>query len=152
MIRRAFLLSIALGGAALAALGGAALAQTAGPPPGVSEADRTAIRGVISRQLEAFKRGDAAAAYQFAGPAVRQMFPSPEIFIDMVRRGYPPVYRPRDIEFSELALREDGLVQEVELVGPDGKPVLALYTMVRGPNGTWLIAACSLIASVRVGV
>ena len=70
----------------------------------------------------------------------------------MVKRGYPPVYRPRSAEFSELALRDGALVQEVELVGPDGQSKLALYTMVRDGAGGWLIAACVLIPSVRVGV
>ena len=123
-----------------------------GLPPGLSDADRAAIRDVIGRQLEAFKRDDAAAAYAFAAPNVREVFPTPEGFLAMVRRGYPPVYRPREAEFSELALRDGAVVQEVELVGPDGRPALAVYTMMPDGAGGWRIAACVLLPSVRVGV
>ena len=130
----------------------AGLASAQGLPPGVSTGDRGAIQEVIRRQLDAFKRDDAPGAYAFAAPNIKQMFPTADYFLEMVRRGYPPVYRPRDAEFSELAQRDGELVQEVELIGPDGKPVLALYTMVRGPDGAWVIAGCSLIPSARLGV
>ena len=131
-------------------LAGPVLAQ--GLPPGVSSADRSEIQAVIGRQLDAFKRDDGPGAYRYAAPNVQAIFPTPEVFLEMVRRGYPPVYRPRVAEFSELALREGELVQEVEIVGPDGKPVLALYSMVRDGAGGWVISGCSLVASVRVGV
>lgn len=121
-------------------------------PPGVTAGDRAAIQGVIGSQLDAFKRDDAAGAYAFAAPAIRDMFPTADGFMAMVRRGYPSVYRPRRAEFSELALRDGALVQEVELVGPDGRPMLALYTMTRDGAGTWLIAACEIIPSIRPGV
>lgn len=135
---------------------GSAFAQVAGGAAegvtGTTPQDRSAIQGVINHQLDAFLRDDAAGAYSFAAPNVREIFPTPEIFIDMVRRGYRPVYRPATREFSELAQRDGDLVQEVELTGPDGKPVLALYTMRKSADGTWQIAACVLIASARVGV
>lgn len=140
MIRRALLLLLLTAGAPAFGQG------SIGPQPG----DQAAIRSVITRQLDAFKRDDAPGAYRFATPDVREAFTTPGAFIDMVRRGYPPVYRPRDVEFSELAVRDGEVVQEVELIGPDGKPVLAVYTMVRDGDG-WLIAACVLMPSVRVG-
>jgi len=119
-------------------------------PDGVSATDETAIHDVITRQLEAFRRDDAAQAYAFAGPTIRTLFPTPEIFIEMVRRGYPPVYRSRQVEFGPLAMRDGELVQEVELVGPDGSPATALYSLVQDPSGTWVISGCSLVPSTRV--
>ena len=100
-------------------------------PPGVSTADQAAIRSVIGRQLDAFRRDDAPGAYAFAAPSIQRLFPDAEVFIGMVRRGYAPVYRPRSVEFTGLGLRDGELVQEVELIGPDGEAALALYTMVR---------------------
>ena len=69
----------------------AAAAQTL--PAGVSPTDRTAIESVIRHQLDAFRRDDAPAAYAFAAPDVQRIFPDPGLFLDMVRRGYPPVYQ-----------------------------------------------------------
>lgn len=117
----------------------------------VSAADRAAIQGVISGQLDAFRLDDGPGAFAFASPGIQSQFGSPERFLDMVRRAYPPVHRPRAVEFSELLQRDGGIVQQVELVGPDGATHLALYSMERDGAGNWRIAGCSLVPSVRVG-
>lgn len=121
-------------------------------PPGVTQEDRTAIQRTIREQLDAFQVDDAAAAYAKAAPNIKRLFPTKDSFLSMVQQGYPPVHRSRSADFSELALREGDLVQEVELIGPDGRPVLALYTMQKTPEGQWLIAGCNLIPSARLGV
>ena len=117
----------------------------------VSATDRAAIQGIITQQLDAFRRDDGPAAFAFAAPSIQSQFGTPERFLDMVRRAYPPVHRPRAVEFSELLQRDGGIVQQVELVGPDGAAQLALYTMERDGAGRWRIAGCSLVPSVRVG-
>lgn len=131
-------------------LAGGAVAQ--GLPPGVTPADRGAIQDVIRGQMQAFRNDDAPGAYRFAAPSIQRMFPDPAQFLDMVRRGYAPVYRPSSTEFSELAERDGEIVQEVEVVGPDGRPALAVYTMQKAPDGRWLIAGCAIVASARLGV
>ena len=68
----------------------------------LSPADRAAIRDIIQSQVEAFRRDDGDAAFGFASPSIRGMFGSSEIFMDMVRQGYQPVYRPRDFDFREI--------------------------------------------------
>ena len=127
---------------------GQARAEDATLPP----ADRDAIRATIQLQLDAFRRDDAPGAYAEAAPGIRTLFPTPEIFMNMVRRGYPPVFRPRSAEFTGLVMEDGQVVQQVEVVGPDGLPHLALYTMERMPDGSWRIAGCALVASRRVGV
>lgn len=127
---------------------GHARAEDAVLPP----ADRDAIRATIQTQLDAFRRDDARGAYAEAAPGIRDLFPTPDIFLEMVRRGYPPVYRPRSTEFTGLVMENGQLVQQVEIVGPDGMPHLALYTMVKQPDGSWRIAGCAIAASARVGV
>lgn len=139
-------------GALLVWLVMAGVASAQGLPPGVTPGDRTAIQDVIRRQMDAFKNDDAPGAYRFAAPSIQRMFPDAAQFMEMVKRGYPPVYRPRSADFSELALRDGDLVQEVEVVGPDGRPALALYTMEKGPTGDWVISGCAIIPSARLGV
>ena len=129
---------------ALMALAGSVHAQ------GLSAADGAAIRGVIGRQIEAFRQDDAPGAFAFASPGIQGMFGTPERFLDMVRRAYPAVHRPRSVEYRELT-REDGrIVQQVELTGQDGQPQLALYEMERDGDA-WRIAGCTLVRSPRVG-
>ncbi len=108
-------------------------------------ADRGAIRQVIESQMSAFRQNDAAAAFRFAAPGIQAMFGTPDNFIRMVESGYPPVYRPREVEFRDIVTRDDLIVQKVLIVGPDGRPVLALYTMEMQPDGTWRIAGCRLV-------
>jgi hypothetical protein len=118
-----------------------------GPNIELPQADRDAIQGVIRQQIQAFRRDDPAAAFAFAAPPIQQMFGDAERFMDMVREAYAPVYRPREVTFGELVTIDGELVQKVELVGPEGEAVLALYTMQRQPDGSWRINGCTLTRS-----
>ncbi|MCC7274852.1 MAG: DUF4864 domain-containing protein [Alphaproteobacteria bacterium] len=106
--------------------------------------ERAAIRQVISDQIQAFRRDDAAGAFAFAAPAIQAMFGTPENFLAMVRNGYRPVYRPRAVEFRDLRETEGTLIQRVLVVGPDGVAEVALYVMERQADGSWRIAGCYL--------
>jgi len=124
------------------ALGPAALAQDVT----LSDSDRAAIRDIIGKQVEAFRRDDGAAAFGYASPAIQGMFGTPEIFMDMVRQGYPPVYRPRAFDFREIVDLHGQPAQKVHVIGPDGRPVTAYYPMIQLPDGSWRINGCFLQA------
>ena len=109
-------------------------------------ADRAAIRGVIQQQIEAFRRDDGEAAFGFASPAIRGMFGASDVFMDMVRSGYRPVYRPQTFEFGALVTLDGKPAQKVDIVGPDGRPVVAVYVMTQLPDGSWRIDGCYLQA------
>ncbi|GAB4353594.1 MAG: DUF4864 domain-containing protein [Kiloniellaceae bacterium] len=126
---------------------GAALAQDVERP---SAAAQQAIVGTISAQLEAFQRDDGVRAFSYATPALRQLFRTPENFMAMVRGGYQPVYRPRSVEFLDARVIDGQTAQAVRFVGPDGRTVIALYTMERQPDGSWRIAAVRLIPSAEL--
>ncbi len=116
-------------------------------PAGVTAADRAAMQNVIQQQMDAFRRDDGQTAFSFASPDIRRMFQTPETFMSMVRQGYAPVYRPREVEFREVIERDGKVVQRVYVVGPDGVPVIALYIMERQSNGIWKIGGCTLLKS-----
>jgi hypothetical protein len=134
--------------AALMLIGMLGAAPTAaGALDGVGEADRGQIRQVIEAQLAAFRRDDGVAAFGFAAPSIRALFGDPEPFMTMVRTGYAPVYRAREVEFRDLVDLDGRLTQRVLLVGPDGKVVVAHYFMERQPDGSWRISGCVLKGS-----
>ena len=110
----------------------------------ISTGDRAAIRAVIEQQMAAFARDDGDAAFAFASPAIRQQFASSDNFMRMVRQGYPAVYRPRSVSFGETERFAGGIVQGVELIGPDGNGVRALYLMERESDGSWRINGVQL--------
>jgi hypothetical protein len=100
---------------------------------------------VIEGQLAAFQRDDGAAAFAFASPEIQTKFHDPDTFMQMVRSGYRPVYRPQEVEFRDLVLHEGTPIQEVLVVGPDGQPVMAIYFMEQQPDGSWRISGCTLV-------
>jgi hypothetical protein len=111
----------------------------------LTDADRTAIRAVIERQLDALRQDDAVSAFALASPEIQAKFETPERFLTMVRTAYQPVYRPRQVMFRELTTRGSQPTQAVLLVGPDGVPVMAFYPMQQQPDGSWKTAGCYLV-------
>jgi hypothetical protein len=107
--------------------------------------EKTEFQRIISSQIEAFRADDGSKAYGFAAPIIQQIFPTPDMFMTMVKKGYPQVYRPKSFNFTEAALDPVGRPsQKVIIVGPDGKTYMALYTMEKQADGTWRIAGCTL--------
>ena len=115
------------------------------PAAAFSDADRAAVEGVISRQLDAFLADDGPIAYSFAAPNITARFPNEAIFMEMVRQGYRPVYRPASRAFGELKETEGGIAQSVDIVDGDGLEWTALYTLERQPDGSWKITGCYLM-------
>ena len=131
-----------------------AVAIALSPTARADELDSTqaaAIRNVIENQMAAFKVDDGPAAFAYASPTIQELFQTPEIFMSMVKTGYAPVYRPQEVEFRELMQAARGPVQVVHIVGPDGRAVLALYSMEQQPDGSWRIDGCTLTEAPDVG-
>lgn len=132
-----------------------AVAMASAPAARADELDSSAaaeIRSVIENQMAAFKVDDGPAAFAYASPTIQELFQTPEIFMSMVKTGYAPVYRPQAVEFRELTQEARGPVQVVHIVGPDGRAVLALYSMEQQPDGSWRIDGCTLTAAPDVGI
>lgn len=118
----------------------------AAPAWAVEPGDKMAIEGAIAGQIEAFRRDDASAAYGYAAPGIRALFPDETTFMAMVRQGYRPVYRPRSFAFGALEdSAEGGAKQGVIVTDAEGVDWQALYTLERGPDGTWKITGCTLV-------
>lgn len=119
-----------------------------GLPSIAGEAEVQAAQQAIDGQIQAFKRDDNAAAYDYAAPAIRNIFPTLESFMGMVKGAYQPVWKPRSFAFGKSQEMGAGTVaQQVLLVGPDGKDYEALYTLELQPDGSWRITGVSLRAS-----
>jgi hypothetical protein len=118
---------------ALPWLAGPAAGQAADP-----ERQTAAMIQTVLQQLEAFRRGDWAAAYGFASSSIRSRF-TPEAFREMVTGGYAPIARP--LQSRVLATRtldpQRGLV-EIRVEGQNGETVDALYELVE-EQGAWRI-------------
>ena len=107
--------------------------------------DLAAAQSVIRAQEQAFGRDDAAAAYSYAAPEIRERFPDAEIFMSMVREAYTPVYRHKSFEFGEARSEGDWIAQGVHIVDANGEMWEALYTLEREPDGSLKITGCTLL-------
>lgn len=114
----------------------------------VSAADTKGVRAVIQAQLDALAADDAKAAFALAAPNLREMFGTPDVFIEMVRTSYPVVYRPVSVAFLKPERVDDALFQGVHLTDADGNLWLAVYRMVRQRDKSWRIAGCQLVHAV----
>ncbi|MEO6839557.1 MAG: DUF4864 domain-containing protein [Bradyrhizobium sp.] len=113
--------------------------------PACAADDVAAAQAVINSQVEAFGRDDAATAYSYAAPAIRSLFPQPDIFLSMVQRSYAPVYRHKNFEFGEARVADGRIAQRVHILDADGEAWEALYTLEQQPDGSLKIIGCVLI-------
>ena len=109
------------------------------------EAGRKAARATVTRQIEAFRKDDAATAYAQAAPAIQGMFPSPDTFLAMVRQGYAAVYRARSYSVDRVEdVDANGVALGVKLQDEAGIDWVALYTLEKQSDGAWRITGCQL--------
>jgi hypothetical protein len=109
-------------------------------------ADGDDIKSVIESQLNAFAADDGNGAYAHAAPIVKQVFPTVEQFMAMVKQGYQPVYRNTNRIYSDVFPDRLGRpAMRVVLTGQNGKRYEALYAMEKQADGTWKIASCMVL-------
>ncbi len=112
----------------------------------LAAADKTAIQDAISGQLEAFKVEDGAKAYSYAAPIVTGVFPSVEIFMGMVKRGYEPIYTNTKYGFGTVVTDNLGRpAQHVTITAANGKRYEAVYAMEKQKDGSWKIAGVQMV-------
>ena len=120
---------------------------TMGPVLGEEALDSGAFQSIIKNQMNAFATGNAKAAYSFATNSLQQRFQSPELFMEMVKQGYQPVYNPKSVTFGQSKMTQFGPTQEVYVTGPKGQNWLALYSFEQQEDGSWRISGCYLTKS-----
>jgi Domain of unknown function (DUF4864) len=113
--------------------------------PALGADDIAAAQGVIRAQEQAFGRGDAAAAYSYAAPVIKELFPAPDVFMAMVENSYAPVYRHQRFEFGETRVEGDWIAQHVHIIDANGEAWEALYTLEQQSDGSYKITGCSLL-------
>ena len=110
-----------------------------------ASADAELMQGVISRQLDAFARGDASTAFAQASPVIQAKFENEDIFMAMVRQGYGVLIQPQRVEFLGPKASSNGPVFGVQVYAQDGSSWIAAYQMVLDQAQNWRINGCQLI-------
>jgi hypothetical protein len=107
--------------------------------------DVTNAQSVIRAQEDAFRRDDAASAYFYAAPGIREMFPQADLFMFMVQKTYAPVYRHKSFDFGEARTADHQVAQRVHIVDDKGEAWEALYLLEQQSDGSLKITGCTLL-------
>lgn len=118
--------------------------QVALPAGALNAEDEKNIRVVVQGQLDALANDDAAKAFSFAAPNVREAFGTAPRFLDMVQRGYPVVIRPATVGFLKVEGKNKLAFQRVQMTDQAGDHWLATYSLARQKNGEWRITGCTV--------
>lgn len=114
----------------------------------VSPTEAQEFQRIIAAQIDAFRADDGARAYSYAAPLIQKAFPTPDVFMAMVKNGYAPVYRPRSYSFGQITDEmRDRPTQRVNIIDANGRAWIALYAFEKQPDGSWKIIGCALVES-----
>jgi len=113
-------------------------------------ADATKVQTVIQSQLEAIQSDNFSEAFEFAAPNIRMIFQSADRFGQMVRGGYPMVYRNRSVTYGKYSEDSQFSSQIVNLESLDGSVFQLRYDLVETPEG-WKIQGVQILGRSSVG-
>ncbi len=108
------------------------------------------VETVIQNQLNAFMADDFATAFTFASPAIKGMFGTSDRFGQMVRQGYPMVWRPGEVRFLDVEANGAIRYQKVMIFDGGGVPHVLEYEMI--PAGdSWQINGVRYLGPPNLG-
>ena len=106
--------------------------------------ERADIQSTISDQLRAFASDNFIEAFTHASPGIKDIFGTVENFSNMVKKGYPMVWRYNNFEFLNLEETPQGYFQIVRITDQNDKLFLLKYFM-KNVAGIWKISGVSII-------
>ena len=106
--------------------------------------ERADIQSTISDQLRAFASDNFIEAFTHASPGIKDIFGTVENFSNMVKKGYPMVWRYNNFEFLNLEETPQGYYQIVRITDQHDKLFLLKYFM-KNVAGIWKISGVSII-------
>ena len=106
--------------------------------------EKANIQSTISDQLRAFASDNFIEAFTHASPGIKDIFGTVENFSNMVKKGYPMVWRYNNFEFLNLEETPQGYYQIVRITDQNDKLFLLKYFM-KNVAGIWKISGVSII-------
>ena len=102
------------------------------------------IQNIISDQILAFRKNDAEEAYSFASNFIKSKFPSPSVFMAMVKGSYPMIWNPQKFKFIEQRSHESNIIQRVVFTDEDDNLFFFDYLMIKSKDD-WTIHGVYLV-------
>lgn len=114
-------------------------------------AQDTTIVETIDNQIAAFRADDFPRAFTFASPMIQNMFRTPDVFGQMVRQGYPMVWRPAEVTYGPAEVDGPVTRQQVRITDQTGALHLLEYEMIQTGDG-WRINGVRMLRAPQLGV
>ena len=114
----------------------------------LSGGDISQFKQIISDQIAAFNADDGVKAYSYAAPTIKLLFPTPDVFMSMVKKGYQPVYRQRSFTFGEVTDQTGRPTQEVTIIDANGGSFVML---AKGNRSKAVTDACQAHGGFYLG-
>lgn len=108
------------------------------------------IEATIDAQIDAFLKDDFATAFTYASPNIQGFFGTSERFGQMVRNGYPMVWKNSEVRYLELRELGGRLWQMVQVEDEQGQFHYLDYLMIETEEG-WQIGAVQFLPEPGVG-
>lgn len=109
-----------------------------------------ALESVIQNQLDAFQQDDFATAFTYASPNIKGLFGTSDRFGQMVRSGYPMVWRPAHVRYLALRNEAGQIWQRVMITDQAGTLHFVDYQMIETADG-WQINGVQLVRGAAAG-
>ena len=130
-----------------------AAASSGAASPADTVPDPAAWQDVINGQIEAFRKGDGAAALNLAAAAFRKTFSDPAVFmVTIAASGYAPIFTSVSHSFGSYTQPDaESVVQVVTLVGPKQELYEAVYALGKEADG-WRVQGVTLMKEEGMSV
>ena len=109
-----------------------------------------AIHEIISMQIQAFRENKPEIAYSFASDFIKSKFPSPTIFMAMVKGSYPMIWSPQKYKFVEQRSHASNVIQRVVFTDIDDSLYFFYYLMLKADT-VWTIHGVYMVQSGGIG-
>ena len=104
----------------------------------ISESDKSLIRQLIEKQLQAFKDNDSEAAFALTSPKIQSKF-TPQDFVRALKREYRAILEPRSIMFRNFTLVENFPALVSMIMDREGNLAKVIFIVQHQQDYSWRV-------------
>lgn len=110
----------------------------------ISESDKSLIRQLIEKQLQAFQEDDSETAYALTSPKIQSQFTAQD-FVKILSNEYGAILKPRSVMFRGFTLVKNFPALISTIMDREGNLVKAIFVVQHQQDYSWRIHGYDLI-------
>jgi len=104
----------------------------------ISESDKSLIRQLIEKQLQAFQENDSETAFALTSPKIQSKF-TPQDFVQTLSNKYSAILEPRSVMFRGFTLIENFPALISMIMDREGNLVKVVFVVQHQQDYSWRI-------------